>query len=203
MPQSYYITDRHSTRTPLLHQIRIAIEAGVDLVQLREKDLPSRELFELAVAVRDLAVLGDCKVLVNDRLDIALAARLHGVHLGQASIPPEIIRRKVPDGSFLVAVSTHTLEELKRAQGQSVSFVTFGPVYETPSKLQFGPPVGMQSLQEACRLSKVPVIALGGINEQNFSECLRRGASGIAGISMFQRDLNTVSRVVRQIRRSE
>ncbi|MFN8009191.1 MAG: thiamine phosphate synthase [Terriglobia bacterium] len=203
MPQCYYITDRRNSRKPVLEQILIAIKAGVDLIQLREKDLATRDLFELAVAARALAAAHDCKIIINDRMDIAQAAGLHGIHLGQQSIPPEIIRTGLPDKDFLVAVSTHTLDEIEKVHEKGVSFITFGPVYFTPSKARFGPPVGIQKLEEACRISRIPVFALGGVNEQNVSECLQAGASGIAGISLFQGEQESVVRVVQQIHRSK
>ena len=199
MPLSYYITDRHTSLRPLLEQIQIAMEAGVDYVQIREKDLSSRELFELAVSARTLAQKHDTRILINDRLDIAQAAGLHGVHLGQQSIAPEVIRAKISFEDFLIGVSTHSLEELQRAHEKGVSFLTFGPVFFTSSKAIYGPPLGIEHLREACVLSKVPVFALGGINQQNYSECLKMGAAGIAGIKLFQDDRESVTTIVQEI----
>jgi thiamine-phosphate pyrophosphorylase len=200
MPQSYYITDRHTSLRPILEQIQIAIEAGVDYVQIREKDLSPRELFDLAVSARTLAQRQDTRILINDRLDIALAAALDGIHLGQLSIVPEVVRAKVSGGDFLIGVSAHSLEELQRAHEQGVSFLTFGPVFLTPLKVLYGPPVGIVKLREACDFSKVPVFALGGINRQNYSECLEMGAAGIAGISLFQDERESVTKIVQEIR---
>jgi thiamine-phosphate pyrophosphorylase len=199
MPQSYYITDRLTSFKPILEQVLIAIEAGVDYVQIREKDLSSRELFNLAVLARTLAQDHDTRILINDRLDIALAAGLDGIHLGQESIAPAIVRAKVSSEDFLIGVSIHSLEELKNALGQGVSYFTFGPVFFTPSKAKYGPPVGTEKLREACNFSEVPVFALGGINRQNYSECLRAGAVGIAGITLFQNDWELVTSIAREI----
>ncbi len=202
MPLSYYITDRHTSLRPLLEQIQIAIEAGVDYVQIREKDLSSRELFELAVSARTLAQEFDTRILINDRLDIAQAAGLHGVHLGQQSIAPEVIRAKISIEDFLIGVSTHSLGEIERAHRQGASFLTFGPVFFTPSKALYGPPVGMEQLRAACRFSEVPVFALGGINRQNYPDCLKMGAAGIAGIRLFQGEREFVTAIVQEIRSS-
>jgi len=200
MPQSYYITDRRTSLKPILEQIQIAIEAGVDYVQIREKDLSSRELFDLAVSARILARKHATQILINDRLDIALAAGLNGIHLGQQAIAPSAVRAKVSEGNFLVGASTHSLEELRRVHQEGVSYLTFGPVFFTPSKACYGPAVGMGKLREACECSKVPIFALGGINRQNYSECLKMGAAGIAGISLFQNDRESVNGIVREIR---
>lgn len=202
MPQSYYITDRLTSIKPILEQIQIAIEAGVDYVQIREKDLSSRELFDLSVFSQALAQKHDTRILINDRLDIALAAGLNGIHLGQESIAPAIVRARVTSEDFLIGVSIHSLEELQNAIGQGVSYFTFGPVFFTPSKAKYGPPVGTEKLREACNLSEAPVFALGGINRQNFSECLRMGAAGIAGITLFQNNREPVTAMVREIRKA-
>jgi thiamine-phosphate pyrophosphorylase len=199
MPQTYYITDRHTSSRPVLDQIRIAIEAGVDYVQIREKDLSSRELFDLAVSARTLAQKHDTAILINDRLDIALAAGLNGIHLGQRSITPAVIRTRVSGEDFLIGLSIHSLEELQKALGQGVSYVTFGPVFFTSSKAKYGPSVGTEKLREACRFSPVPIFALGGINRENYSECLKMGAAGIAGITLFQNNRESVDAIVREI----
>jgi thiamine-phosphate pyrophosphorylase len=199
MPQSYYITDRHSSSRPIADQIQIAIEAGVDYVQIREKDLSARELFELAVLARMLAQKHDTRILINDRLDNSLAAGLNGIHLGQQSIAPAVVRARVSREDFLIGVSIHSLEELQNSLGQGVSYFAFGPVYFSPSKSRYGFPLGTEKLREACNFSVVPVLALGGINRQNYSECLGMGAAGIAGISLFQNDRESVTAIVREI----
>jgi thiamine-phosphate pyrophosphorylase len=203
MPQSYYITDRHTSLRPILEQIQIAIEASVDYVQIREKDLSSRELFNLAVSARALARKQNTRILINDRLDIALAAGLNGIHLGQQSIAPVVARARASCKDFLIGVSIHSLEELQNVLGQGVNYFIFGPVFFTSSKAIYGPPVGTQKLREACSFSEVPVFALGGINQQNYSECLKMGAAGIAGISLFQKDRESVNSIVCEIREAD
>jgi thiamine-phosphate pyrophosphorylase len=196
---TYYITDRKCCTVPLIENIRFAIEAGVDFIQIREKDLSGKELYDLAVHARRVASGHQVKILMNDRLDVALSARLDGVHLGQQSLPPGEIRRVCPSHDFIVGVSTHNLEEVDRLRGQDISFITFGPVFLTPSKAAYGAPVGLQALQEATRCTNIPVLALGGINRQNYRDCLTHGATGIAAIRLFQAPAIPLREIVRDI----
>ena len=196
----YYITDRCSSPRPLLEQIKTAIEVSVDFIQIREKDLPTKELLEIASVTRSMATGGTTRILINDRLDIALAAGLDGVHLGNHSIAPEIIRKKVSKKDFLIGVSVHSLDAVREIQDQGVDFFALGPVFFTPSKAAYGSPVGLECLEAACKVSKVPIIALGGINRENFAACLKAGAAGVAAIRLFQDSPESVGEVVRKIR---
>lgn len=159
------ITDRH-----------LRAETTVDLIQVRDKELPAREL--LAVVQRALT-LGP-KVVVNERVDVALAAGAHGVHLRSRPIPPREWRRIVPAG-FLIGVSCHTLEDIREAEG--ADYVYFSPVFDTPGH---GSAVGIGALTEAVRLATMPVIALGGITHKNAVDCIEAGAAGIAAIRLFR-----------------
>jgi len=175
----YYITDRRQVSS-LVDTIARVIREGVDWVQLREKDLPAREQLEL---VRAAVAIGGAKTLVNGRLDVALMAGAHGVHLPANSIAPFELRRIVPPG-FLIGVSCHTIEEVIRAEAEGASFGVFSPVFASPGK---GPPVGLCVLARAARAVKIPVLALGGVSHANAQECIDAGAAGVAGISLFQR----------------
>jgi thiamine-phosphate pyrophosphorylase len=175
----YYITDRKSAGgfRPLLDIIRDQMHLGVDYIQIREKDLEARELFEFTLAV--LEVRGELpkripapKVLLNSRGDIAKACGADGVHL--PSTAPE---QTLP--GLVVARSCHTLAEIR---GAKADFVTFGPIFESPGK---GPALGLDALKTACHLGK-PVFALGGVTWDNAAECMHVGAEGIAGIRLFQ-----------------
>jgi len=194
-----YVTGRESLgasapAASLLESIRAAIEAGVDWVQIREKDVKARELFALARQAE--AVSGSegrtraARVLINDRLDVALAAGAAGVHLGRESAPVRDVVRWCRAGNapagFLIGVSCHHIEEAREAQSAGASYIFFGPVFETPSKRSFGPPQGIARLAEVCRSVRLPVIAIGGLNQENAAECLRAGAAGIAAIRLFQ-----------------
>jgi thiamine-phosphate pyrophosphorylase len=199
-PQLCYITDRRGLEPrPLLPRILAAIEAGVDLIQIREKDLPTRELIELAGTAVAAAAGTGVKVVVNDRLDIALAVGAHGVHLGVTSIPLEAARAAVDKlslpGSFLVGVSCHSLEQARAAEIAGADYILVGPIFATPSKLAFGPPLGVERLRDITASVKVPVFALGGIGVEQVKSCLNAGAVGIAGIRIFQEPEALAARV--------
>lgn len=200
MAWTYYITDRKICRLPILQQIQLAIHAGVDLLQIREKDLATRELLMLAKQARMLSQGHPTQVLINDRLDIALAANLHGIHLSQTSPQPSTIRARLSKSQLLIGVSTHNIEEVEQAFQGGADFVTFGPIFATPSKLRFGSPLGITALQKVLQKSNHPVVALGGINEKNYEKCLEIGAKGIAAIRMFQQPEPSVRKIVCAIR---
>jgi thiamine-phosphate pyrophosphorylase len=187
-----YVTDRKAlpgekTPSALFEKLRIAAAAGVDWVQVREKDLPARELLAL---VRDAVALGSVRIIVNDRLDVAIAARAVGVHLGHTSVPAREVVRWCRAGNapadFLVGVSCHSLEGAQEAKSAGASYTYFGPIYETPSKIPFGKPHGVEELAQVAKAVRIPVIAIGGVNESNAAECIRAGAGGIAAIRMIQ-----------------
>src|SRR6202007_43018 len=180
------------TPSALLDKIRAAAAAGVDWVQVREKDLSARELLAL---VREAVALGSdrpasMQMIVNDRLDVALAAGSAGVHLGHASVPARDVVRWCRAGNapadFLVGVSCHSLEGAQEAESAGASYTYFGPIYETPSKIPFGKPHGVEELAQVATAVRIPVIAVGGINQSNATDCIRAGAAGIAAIRMIQ-----------------
>ncbi len=192
----YAITDRSQLHAPLLDRVVLLLHAGVDYLQIREKDLPGRELLALLDAVLSLPNPHGTKVLVNERVDVALAAGAHGVHLPAQAVAPSRIRATAPAG-FVIGVSCHRLDEVDRAEAEGADLAVFGPVFDTPSKRVYGPPVGVDALEQAARGRRIPVLALGGITLENFQLC--RGAAGIASISLFQgaEDPAGVCRVLR------
>lgn len=177
------ITDRSQVpegRT-LVQTVAAALEGGVRAVQLREKDLPAAELYLLALELRELTRRFGARLLINDRIDVALAVGADGVHLGGHSLPVDAARRILGPTSF-IGVSTHRFEEIPAVVAAGADFVTFGPVYVTPSKLSYGEPVGIQRLAEACARSSVPVFALGGVIPERLSELHGAGCRHIACI---------------------
>src|ERR1700722_10459303 len=200
-----YVTDRKSLNpavaragaSNLLENIRRAVQAGVNWVQIREKDLQGRELLELArqavqiAAERGEGNPGPARIIINDRLDVALAAGAHGVHLGHESLAAGDVIRWCRAGNapadFAIGVSCHSLEEARKAKSSQADYIFLGPIFETPSKLQFGAPQGLVKLAEICRsVPNIKVIAIGGVSAGNAASCIRAGASGIAAIRMFQ-----------------
>jgi thiamine-phosphate pyrophosphorylase len=162
------------------------VATAIPLVQLREKSLSARVLYELTTQAAAIAKGSTTRLLVNDRFDIARAAGADGVHLTTRSLPTSIVRSICGD-DFLIGVSTHSLDEALNARTQGANFVVFGPVFETPSKQIYGAPQGLEKLRDVTNaLDGFPVLAIGGINLDNTADCLSAGASGIAGISLFR-----------------
>jgi thiamine-phosphate pyrophosphorylase len=191
-----YITDRQSTPSLLDSIARFLSEPswGGDVterlsgrdskwIQIREKDLSARELLDLVR--RAVALAGAHKIIINGRMDIALAAGAAGVHLPAGSITVDRWRAIAPPG-FLIGVSCHTIDEVREAEATGADYALFGPVFAPLSKMSDLGPRGIDRLHEAARAVRIPVLALGGITKENAQKCLDAGAAGVAGISMFQ-----------------
>jgi thiamine-phosphate pyrophosphorylase len=178
----YAITDRSQLAAPLLDRVALLLEAGIDFVQIREKDLPTRDLFALVEAAVRLPNPFGARILVNERVDVALAAGADGVHLPAHSVSPARIRTITP-ARFLIGVSCHSAAEVAQAEQEGADFAVFGPVFETSSKRAYGPALGPQALRQAAEGRRMPVLALGGITIENFRACQ---CAGIAAISLFQ-----------------
>lgn len=177
----YLVTDRKQTAgRPLVDVVHAALDGGVHAVQLREKDLEGGELYHIAAQLRKLTESYHARLLINERLDVALAVDADGVHLGQASFPVATARRLLGSGK-LIGVSTHNLAEITAAAG--ADFIVFGPVYFTPSKAVYGEPRGLDRLREAVEENSAPIFAIGGINVERIPNVLSTGAYGVAVIS--------------------
>lgn len=192
-----YVTDRYSlgeddgqSLSRLIAKISELAEAGVDWIQLREKDLSGSACSQLARTAIDIVGkrrLGQraTRIIVNDRLDVALTEGAAGVHLGERSLPMRAARRLAPS-EFLVGSSAHSVQRAKIAAAEGADYLIFGPVFATPSKASFGEPQGLGRLAEICRAVSVPVLAIGGVSLENAASCRDAGAAGIAGIRLFQ-----------------
>jgi thiamine-phosphate pyrophosphorylase len=220
-----YVTDRRSLQVssepdlmePLLEKIALAAAAGIDWIQLREKDLSGKQS---ALLVREAlkriskrsnqpqaAPYKRARILVNDRLDVALAAEAGGLHLGENSMPVGEAKRLLlsspaaqtlaPD--FILGVSCHSLEAAQSAASSGANYIFFGPVFATPSKAAYGSPQGLDRLAAVCSCVNIPVLAIGGISLANASSCFSAGASGIAAIRLFQDSADPAS-IARAIR---
>jgi thiamine-phosphate pyrophosphorylase len=197
----------------LLDKVELLSAAGVDWIQLREKDLSGKQSASLArealqrVSKQAGQTEPATRIIVNDRLDVALAEQAGGVHLGENSLPVEEAKRLLLSSpasqtiahEFLIGVSCHSLEAAKSAAASGADYLFFGPIFATPSKAAYGSPQGLNRLAEVCRSVSTPVLAIGGITLENISSCLSAGASGIAAIRLFQDSTDPTS-LVRALR---
>lgn len=202
-PITYLITDGATTPAvedfaPALRLVARAVAAGVTLIQLREKHLSARSLYELTQRAARITGGSVTRLLVNDRADVARAAGADGVHLTARSLDAGVVRRAFgPD--FVVGVSTHTLAEARAARAGGADFAVFGPVFDTPSKREYGSPLGTRALAEVARLvAPFPILALGGVTLDNAREVFQAGARGVAAIRLFG-DAKSLDEIVRDI----
>ena len=182
LPRLYIVTDRQQTAERRLEDvIAAATHDGASMVQLREKDLSARELYALGSRLKPRLDAAKVPLLINDRVDVALALDAAGVHLAGHSLPtPEA--RRVLGAQKLLGVSTHSLDQARAAADDGADFVVFGPVFSTPSKIAYGPPQGLTRLAEVVQHLAIPVLAIGGITTANVPTVLETGAYGIAMI---------------------
>jgi thiamine-phosphate pyrophosphorylase len=199
-PLVYLITDRHATGgRPLEQVVGLALRAlskpnlpkSAVAVQLREKDLDGRALLDLGHRLRVLTAAAGVRLFVNDRVDVAMAVGADGIHLGGGALSLDDVDAIAP--GLQIAVSTHSVAQVERvAASGRVSFVVFGPVFDTPSKQRYGPPLGTRLLRQAST-APVPVVAIGGVDPTNAASCRMSGASGIACIRSVLRNHDPAS----------
>jgi thiamine-phosphate pyrophosphorylase len=178
----YLITDRKLAAGGLIPAVEEALKGGVRAVQLREKDLDVRELLAPARQLRELTSRYGARLFINDRVDVALSVGADGVHLGRESLPPDAVRR-ASGGKLLIGVSTHSAKEAYEASDKGADFIVLGPVFKTPSKLQYGDPVGLEIISDVRADIKIPIFAIGGIRAENIPAVIWHKADGIAVIS--------------------
>jgi thiamine-phosphate pyrophosphorylase len=177
------VTDRHQTKgRPLVPLLQRVLTTGVPAIQLRERDLSARELVTLAREVQAVTASRRSQLLINDRIDVALALEGVGVHLRSNSLPVSVARQLL-GAQRLLGISVHAVEEVVSAQSQGADYIVLGPIYETPSKQMFGPPLGIHNLEKACRLVRIPIIGIGGVTAARAREMRRAGAFGVAVIT--------------------
>jgi thiamine-phosphate pyrophosphorylase len=177
------VTDRHQTKgRPLETILEEVLTVGSPAVQLRERDLATKDLLALARTVRTLASRRGSQLVINDRIDVALVLDGVGVHLRSNSLPVSVARRLLGE-QRLIGISAHSVDEAVQAESQGADYVILGPVYDTPSKQAFGPPLGLKRVEEVCRRVRVPVIGIGGVTPTRARDVRRAGAFGVAVIT--------------------
>lgn len=192
-PLFYYVTDRSQLAgLSLISCMRRAMRCGADFIQIREKDLSDRELFVLTRKAVSLARGTQCRILVNGRADVARAAGAHGVHLPSTGLLPADLHPLLTQ-DLIVGVSAHSHDEVRRAAAQGADYVLVGPVYRTASKLPYGRPMGITRFRRICAAVSIPVLGLGGIHADSVGSVLAAGAAGVAGISLFQREMDRLN----------
>ena len=178
----YLVTNRKKLgEKTLLQATEEALRGGVRSIQLREKDLGTRELLRLAYEMRELTLRFDARLFINDRVDIAIAVDADGVHLGQTSIPPYAIRKLA--ASLIVGVSTHNIKEAVKAEVDGADFITYGPIWPTPGKAKYGKPLGIEAIAKVVDKVSIPVFGIGGVTMDNIKELVENGAAGGSMIS--------------------
>ena len=205
-PLIYLITDGEITAenfreksAETLKIIEKAVWAKISLIQIREKQLSARQVFELTEKAARITKHSETKLVVNDRADIALAADADGVHLPANSLSAEIIRRNFPR-RFIIGVSAHSLADVEKAKCEGADFAAFSPIFATVSKAKYGAPQGVAALREVVEtIGEFPILALGGIDENNFGEVLNAGANGIAAIRLLN-DAENLAEIAGKIR---
>jgi len=178
----YVVTDRSLTNgRPVEVVVDAALQGGAKAIQLREKDLSARALYELAQRLLPIVHNRKAVLLVNDRIDLALTLPIDGVHLAQTSLPPVEARRLLGPGR-LIGVSCHTVQEAIEAHN-GADFIVLGPLFFTLSKAAYGSPIGLERLREVRRHVRLPILAIGGITASNAAQVIEEGAEGVAAIS--------------------
>lgn len=180
----YLITGRNllAANCQLVTAVEQALRGGVRAIQLREKNLSTRELLRLAHMMRELTKKYNAKLFINDGFDIALAVEADGVHLTQTSIPADAVKKAVKK-DLLIGVSTHSIKEAREAERAGADFITVGPIYRTPSKLRYGSPLGVSRLKKVTSEMRIPIFAIGGVKGSRIKDLRKAGAYGVAMIS--------------------
>ena len=182
IPKVYAITDTRLSGLSHADQVARLVDGGATLIQLREKHAAPKDFLRAAAAAFDVAEKQSVRIIINDRVDIAMALSAPGVHLGQTDLPVEVSRRLLPQS--IIGVSTHNLAQVEHAARMPVDYIAFGPIFSTGTKADREPVVGLNLLQQAKQLTgDLPLVAIGGITAANCLEVLHAGADSVAVIS--------------------
>jgi thiamine-phosphate pyrophosphorylase len=178
----YLVTDRQLAKKPIEVVVEEAIRGGADCVQLREKNIDTREFVEIAQTIKYITDKYNVPLIINDRIDVALAVQAYGVHLGQDDMPLKIARKIVPH-SMVIGISVSTVNEAIEAEKDGADYIGAGSVFPTSTKDDISGIIGLEGLQEIKNAVSMPVIAIGGIQIHNAGEVIQHGADGIAVVS--------------------
>ena len=198
----YFVTDSKLTKQGILKDVEQVLEAGCKIIQYREKDKSSEEILKEAKQLADLCKDKDALFIVNDRLDIALAVEADGVHLGQNDLPLDLAR-KVLGKKKIIGTSNHSIKEAKQSESAGADYISIGPVFHTDTKKDAGLPLGLELLKQVRAITKLPIVAIGGVNEENLEDVLQAGADSVAIISAIVLTENpgkSAERIIEKIR---
>jgi len=177
----YFITDRKLSKKPVIETVKEAILGGARIVQYREKELHAAEMHKEAKNVRELTKKNNVLLIINDRVDIAMAVDADGVHIGNEDMPFEEVKRLIP--GKIVGVTVHNAKEAEEAEKKGASYIGVSPIFSTATKQDAGKPQGIKLIKDVKRAVKIPIVAIGGINEENLDEVINAGAENVAMIS--------------------
>lgn len=198
LPKIYPITDTRISKVSHAEQVEKLVEGGADFIQLREKYAAPNHFFDAAQTALEIARKHGVKIIINDRVDIALALKADGVHLGQDDLPPEAAR-KILGERAIIGFSTHNLEQASEACQMPIDYLAIGPVYATNTKENPDAVVGIEGVKKVRRsVGDFPLVAIGGITLENFGEVLEAGADSVAVISGLISDANKIAEKMRE-----
>ena len=179
----YLVTDRGLARgRSTLDIVKTAVQGGVTCVQLREKDCPTLEFIEQAFAIKNFLMTRGVPLIINDRVDVALAIEADGVHLGQTDMPLDIAKKIVGD-SMIIGISAESLEDAIAAEKGGADYLGVSPIYATPTKTDTAPPLGLEGLRAIRKAVRLPLVGIGGLNRENSAAVIENGGNGVAVVS--------------------
>jgi len=199
LPRIYPLTDVQLSGLSHADQIESLSLGGATLIQLREKQMPALQFYEQAKAAMGVATRGGLTIIINDRVDVALAVGAHGVHLGQDDIPPEAARQLL-GREAIIGYSTHNVDQAKSALDLPIDYLAVGPIFDTATKTDTSPALGLEGLRGVRRaIGNVPLVAIGGISRANAGDVIAAGADSVAVISALLSDPQRITEVTRTL----